>query len=68
MDVKWIGYLIDAVLIGGVTVAVYCDVRWGKIYNKITFPCMAAGVLLNDDGVVDPPTKNRRACEPSPVR
>lgn len=47
MDPRWIGYLIDGVLLAGLLAAVYCDVRWGKIYNKITFPCMAAGLLLN---------------------
>jgi prepilin peptidase CpaA len=47
MDSKIIGYIIDGVLVAGLTASVYCDVRWGKIYNKITFPCMAAGLLLN---------------------
>ena len=30
-------------LLGG---AVYTDLRYGKIYNKLTFPCMAAGLAL----------------------
>jgi prepilin peptidase CpaA len=47
MDPKTIGYLIDGVLLAALLAAVYCDVRWGKIYNKITFPAMAAGLLLN---------------------
>ncbi len=27
--------------------AVYTDIRWKKIYNKLTFPAAAAGLLLN---------------------
>ena len=27
-------------------IAVYTDLRYGKIYNKLTFPCMAAGLAL----------------------
>jgi len=27
--------------------AVYTDLRYGKIYNKLTIPCMALGVALN---------------------
>lgn len=33
------------VLISGA--AVYTDVRWGKIFNLLTFPAMLAGVVLN---------------------
>ena len=47
MDPTLIRYLIDAILLAGLAAAVYCDVRWGKIYNKITFPCIGAGLLLN---------------------
>jgi prepilin peptidase CpaA len=38
---------IKIVLAAGLTVSVYTDVRWGKIFNKITFPLILAGFLLN---------------------
>src|SRR5262249_9219317 len=52
-----IAYLIDGVMLAGLAAAVYCDVRWGKIYNKITFPCIAARLLLNTlrDGLAGAP-------------
>ena len=28
-------------------VALYTDLRFGKIYNKLTIPCMALGLILN---------------------
>ena len=28
------------------SIAVYTDLRYGKIFNKLTFPCMAAGLTL----------------------
>jgi prepilin peptidase CpaA len=38
---------IKIVLAAGLVAAVYTDVRWGKIFNKITFPLILAGLLLN---------------------
>lgn len=38
---------IKAVLATGLTYSVYTDVRWGKIFNKITFPLILAGFFLN---------------------
>ena len=38
---------IKIVLAAGLTISVYTDVRWGKIFNKITFPLILAGFLLN---------------------
>jgi prepilin peptidase CpaA len=38
---------IKVVLAAGVTYCVYTDVRWGKIFNKITFPLMLSGLFLN---------------------
>ena len=36
-----------AILTGLIAGAVYTDLRYGKIYNKLTIPCMALGVALN---------------------
>lgn len=38
---------IKVVLAAGLTYSVYTDVRCGKIFNKITFPLMLTGLLLN---------------------
>ena len=38
---------IKAVLAAGLTCCVYTDVRWGKIFNKITFPLILTGFFLN---------------------
>jgi prepilin peptidase CpaA len=38
---------IKVVLAAGLTLAVYTDVRWGKIFNKLTFPLILAGFFLN---------------------
>jgi prepilin peptidase CpaA len=38
---------IKVVLAAGLTCCVYTDVRWGKIFNKITFPLMLTGFFLN---------------------
>lgn len=38
---------IKAVLAAGLACAVYTDVRWGKIFNKLTFPLILAGFFLN---------------------
>ena len=38
---------IKVVLAAGLTYCVYTDVRWGKIFNKITFPLMLTGFFLN---------------------
>jgi len=35
---------LSAAMLGA---AVYTDLRWGKIYNKLTIPCMMLGVTLN---------------------
>lgn len=35
------------VLIGLLITAVYTDLRFGKIYNKLTIPCAASGIALN---------------------
>jgi prepilin peptidase CpaA len=39
--------IIRLVLAAGLACSVYTDVRWGKIFNKITFPLILAGFLLN---------------------
>ena len=36
-----------AVLVGLLGTALYTDFRYGKIYNKLTIPCMAVGIILN---------------------
>ena len=36
-----------AVLVGLLGTALYTDFRYGKIYNKLTIPCMAVGITLN---------------------
>jgi prepilin peptidase CpaA len=38
---------VKVVLAAGVLYSVYTDVRWGKIFNKITFPLILIGFLLN---------------------
>src|SRR5579864_7601131 len=38
---------IKIVLAAGLTYSVYTDVRWGKIFNKITFPLILTGFFLN---------------------
>jgi prepilin peptidase CpaA len=38
---------IKIVLAAGLTYCVYTDVRWGKIFNKITFPFILTGFFLN---------------------
>jgi prepilin peptidase CpaA len=38
---------IKAVLAAGLVYSVYTDVRWGKIFNKVTFPLILVGFLLN---------------------
>jgi prepilin peptidase CpaA len=38
---------IKLVLAAGLVTAVYTDVRWGKIFNKLTFPLILAGFFLN---------------------
>ena len=35
--------IVVAILLG---IAVYTDLRYGKIFNKLTFPCMAIGLTL----------------------
>lgn len=35
-----------AILVTLLAVAVFTDIRYGRIQNKITFPCMAAGLAL----------------------
>jgi prepilin peptidase CpaA len=40
-------WILNGVLAAGLLVATYTDVRDGKIYNKLTFPCMLLGLLLN---------------------
>jgi prepilin peptidase CpaA len=44
MPVTWI---TSAVLVVALLIATYTDLRQGKIYNKLTFPGIAAGFLLN---------------------
>jgi prepilin peptidase CpaA len=39
--------VIKVVLAAGLITAVYTDVRWGKIFNKLTFPLVLAGFFLN---------------------
>jgi prepilin peptidase CpaA len=38
---------IKTVLAAGLVVSVYTDVRWGKIFNKLTFPLILTGFFLN---------------------
>ncbi len=38
---------IKVVLAAGLTYSVYTDVRWGKIFNKVTFPLILTGFFLN---------------------
>lgn len=35
------------ILVMLLSAAVFTDIRYGKIYNKVTFPCMAAGLTLS---------------------
>lgn len=39
--------MITASLAGLLVTSVYTDLSTGKVYNKITFPCMVLGVVLN---------------------
>ena len=40
-------WIVNGVLAVGILVATYTDLRHGKIYNKLTFPCIILGFLLN---------------------
>src|ERR1041385_1006479 len=40
-------WTVNGVLAVGLLVAAYTDLRDGKIYNKLTFPCILLGFLLN---------------------
>lgn len=42
-----LAHLIDAFLAAGLGVSVITDLRSGKVYDRVTLPCMALGVLLN---------------------
>jgi prepilin peptidase CpaA len=44
---EFAAHTIQVVLAAGLTYSVYTDVRWGKIFNKVTFPLILAGFLLN---------------------
>ncbi|MCL6520230.1 MAG: A24 family peptidase [Armatimonadetes bacterium] len=46
MSAKVIEMLPVAILLLMLGAAVYTDIRLGKIYNKLTLPCMALGILL----------------------
>jgi prepilin peptidase CpaA len=35
------------VLAAMLMIAVYTDIVWGKIYNKLTVPCIAIGLIVN---------------------
>lgn len=39
--------IIDAVLVAVLVISAYTDGTQGKIYNKVTFPAMLAGLVLN---------------------
>lgn len=39
--------LIDAVLAGGLLISVVTDVRLGKIFDRVTVPCLLVGLFLN---------------------
>ncbi len=39
--------VIKVVLAAGLATAVYTDVRWGKIFNKLTLPLILTGLFLN---------------------
>lgn len=47
MNASILKSLVIAVLIALLGIGVYTDVRYGKIYNKLTLPCIAIGILLN---------------------
>jgi prepilin peptidase CpaA len=50
MDVSHTGALIplaNTVLAAGLLVSVATDVRQGKVFDRVTMPCVAAGILLN---------------------
>lgn len=47
MGAKVIEMLPIGILVLMLGVAVYTDIRFGKIYNKLTLPCMALGILLS---------------------
>jgi prepilin peptidase CpaA len=38
---------IDLVLVAVLLIALYTDIVHGKIYNKVTFPCIGLGLALN---------------------
>jgi len=40
-------HIINIVLTGMLLAAVYTDIRFGKIFNKLTLPCIGLGLLLN---------------------
>ncbi|MDH7480967.1 MAG: A24 family peptidase [Armatimonadota bacterium] len=46
MGAKVIEMLPIGILVLMLGFAVYTDIRFGKIYNKLTLPCMALGILL----------------------
>jgi prepilin peptidase CpaA len=39
--------IISALLVAVLAGAVYTDLRWGRIYNKLTFGAAGAGLILN---------------------
>ena len=43
-------HIAIALLVGMVLAAVYTDLTRGKIYNKLTIPCIVAGLLLGGIG------------------
>jgi len=44
ITLKYAGIVILAVML---TVALYTDLRWCRIYNKLTLPCILIGLVLN---------------------
>jgi prepilin peptidase CpaA len=40
-------WIANAVLAVSLVIATYTDLRDGKVYNKLTFPCILLGFLLN---------------------
>ena len=45
--------IVAAITLIVAAIAVYTDVRWGKIFNAVTVPAMGVGLTLN--AVVDGP-------------
>lgn len=43
----WFGVITNILVIALLAVAVYTDIRFGKIYNKVTLPCLALGLAFN---------------------